>query len=431
MKIKLKLTQNQFNQIQFHLFEENNEVVFVHCGSHMSNSSISILGNNSMQPSLNNNFTTKTNGALARFSKKELTVPSSILSTDKMFADVVISNNNKIFSGTLSSNNNSKPISQMMITGDNITIINNSNDTNTPSFLERNQQTFGSGTVNLMNNLSVGVVGCSGTGSIVIEQLVRLGVGELTLIDKDIVEDVNLNRIVNSRQCDIGKAKTKVLENAISEIGFGTKVHTLNDELKSQAAINMIANCDIVFGCMDEVSGRHLLNRISSFYLIPYFDVGVRLDADGKGSINDICGQINYVQPDGSSLLSRGVISREALDAEGLKVTDYNEYLRQKGEKYIIGAQENSPAVISVNMLYASLVVNEFLARLHPYREDTNNYFQYYSFSLGKFYLQNFMETNRSNMIQECCPELRKYIGLGDITPLLDMPILSNRKKAI
>ena len=49
-----------------------------------------------------------------------------------------------------------------------------------------------------LQNLSVAVVGCSGTGSPVIEQLARLGVGRLLLVDPDVVKVKNLNRILNT-----------------------------------------------------------------------------------------------------------------------------------------------------------------------------------------------------------------------------------------
>jgi hypothetical protein len=41
-------------------------------------------------------------------------------------------------------------------------------------------------------------------------------------------------------------------------------------------------------------------------------DIGVRLDADGHGGIEDIWGTLHYVQPDGSSLMERASASRAA-----------------------------------------------------------------------------------------------------------------------
>jgi hypothetical protein len=52
---------------------------------------------------------------------------------------------------------------------------------------------------------------------------------------------------------------------------------------------------------MDTVDGRFLLNALASYYSIPYFDIGVRLDAvkspTGKARIREVCGTVNYPSP--------------------------------------------------------------------------------------------------------------------------------------
>lgn len=74
----------------------------------------------------------------------------------------------------------------------------------------RTRQAFGDGTTQLMKSLCVGVAGCSGTGSWVIEMLARVGVGRLALVDPDRVERKNLNRIVNSTLESAQRAEYKV-----------------------------------------------------------------------------------------------------------------------------------------------------------------------------------------------------------------------------
>ena len=49
-----------------------------------------------------------------------------------------------------------------------------------------------------LSRLTAVVVGVSGSGSIVAEQLARLGFGRVILIDFDKVEKKNLNRILNA-----------------------------------------------------------------------------------------------------------------------------------------------------------------------------------------------------------------------------------------
>ena len=127
-------------------------------------------------------------------------------------------------------------------------------------------------------------------------------------------------------------------------------------------AIKRVAECDIVVGCMDGAEGRYLLNKLASFYCLPYFDVGVRLDADRTGGVSQICGTVNYLQPGGSSLLSRRAITMDQVQSEGLKRTNPEAYQKQVKENYIHGVAEDRPAVSAVNMHYSSLAMLEILA---------------------------------------------------------------------
>ena len=192
----------------------------------------------------------------------------------------------------------------------------------------RNLQTFGKETISMLNRMRIGVVGCSGTGSPIIEQLKRYGVGELVLIDPDFMDTVNLNRILNSTLADAqaNEAKVNVMKRSIEEVGFGTMVTVYNRYISDTEVVKELSECDVLFSCVDGAEGRHVLNLISSFYLVPLFDLGVRLEADGEGGIDNIYGSIHYVQPGGSSLLSRKQYSIAALTAEGLKRTNPEEY---------------------------------------------------------------------------------------------------------
>ena len=66
----------------------------------------------------------------------------------------------------------------------------------------RHRQMIGDGTTDPLARLRVGVVGASGTGSPIIEMLVRLGVGRIVIVDPDRAEHQNLNRIWESARAD-------------------------------------------------------------------------------------------------------------------------------------------------------------------------------------------------------------------------------------
>lgn len=285
---------------------------------------------------------------------------------------------------------------------------------------ERTRQAFGNGTTTLLRSLRVGVVGCSGTGSWVVEMLTRLGVGELVLVDPDSIERRNLNRIVNSTSADAasGIKKAVMFERAIARVGLGTVVSAYITDIAQKRIVEHLASCDVLFGCVDSADGRELLNRISTFYTIPFIDVGVRLDADGAGGINQVCAAVHYVIPGGSSLLSRGVISAQQVGSDAMRRTNPEQHAALVKEGYVRGANVGAPAVISVNGFAASHAVNEMLARLHPFRSDENSEFRYQNLSLRDGAWLRVPDGPP-------CPVLGRRLGRGDCVPLLDNPALS------
>ncbi len=311
-------------------------------------------------------------------------------------------------------------LTSVMVIGDDIRFWGSAPVLDRDGFALRHAQAFGRGTTDILRRFSAAIVGCSGTGSIVVEQLARLGVGRLVLVDPDAVEEKNLNRILNSGMEDARseRAKVDVLADAIRRLGLDQEVLPLRANLIEAETVRRVAECDVVFGCMDGVEGRHALNRLATFYTLPYFDVGIRLDADGRGGIDKIAGAVHYLQPGRSSLLSRGVYDMRRVEAEEMRRTDPELYRRQVKEGYLRGIDEDRPAVISVNMFFAALVVNDFLARIHPYRNEPNGNFAYTGGSLSEMQFYPEPET-------EPCPVLSRHVGKGDVVPLLERPTLS------
>lgn len=276
-------------------------------------------------------------------------------------------------------------------------------------------QTFGEGTYRTLRHLRIGVVGASGTGSIVLEQLARNCVGELVPTDPDHLERKNLNRVLNARGSDADKKRLKVERacEAILEMDLGTKVCPLPNDISDRDTILALGECDILFGCTDSVDGRHILNKIASHFLIPLIDMGVRVDADGKGNVDQVTGAVHTVLPGGSSLMSRGVYSQADLDAAFMKKHEPDRYKEMVKAGYVKGADVDRPAVISLNMLVAAYAVNELLARLTPYRVDPNAEFAQRRISLSDPLASSHQDDG------ETCAAFAKRIGFGANEPLL------------
>ena len=298
-----------------------------------------------------------------------------------------------------------------------------------PSFVASHAQAFDEGTIQRMRRLSIAFIGASGTGSPSIEQLLRLGAGELVIVDDDRMEERNVNRILNSTMQDAadGRYKVDVLADAAERAGLGTRVIRVRKNLWDPEVIRTVAQCDIVFGCMDTIDGRYLLNALATYYVMPYFDIGVRLLAAGngpdKGRIREVCGTINYLRPGRSSLMSRGLFTMKEVAAAGLRRNDPAAHARQVEDGYIKGVPAHRPAVISVNMFAASLAVNEFLARLHPFREEANDSYASVTFSLASMEFITDPEEGICEILGGC-------VGIGDTTPPLGLLELAERREA-
>lgn len=84
------------------------------------------------------------------------------------------------------------------------------------------------------------------------------------------------------------------------------------------------------------------------------------------------------------------------------------------------GVRVDNPAVISVNMDVAAAAVNEFLARVHPYRVKQNKYF-----AIRRLCLSD-PEAGSNELEGVPCPAMRGIVGTGDQELFLGMPLLAN-----
>ena len=337
-------------------------------------------------------------------------------------ASVIVMDDGRAFGRVVSDDGRFEDLARISVVGDDIQFFDAQapGAVEVPEFGRRVAQTFGSGTYERLRRMKIGVVGCSGTGSPVIEQLARNCVGSLVLVDPDRIEEKNLNRILNSTMSDARgqRLKVDVARRAVEQIGLGTQVTTFARTLFDREVVRALASCDVLFGCMDSIDGRFFLNKLASFYMIPFIDLGVKIEADGLGGVDQVCGSVHYLKPGGASLLSRHLFSLEQVRSGGLRRTDRAHYERLLSEGYIRGAQEDRPAVIQLNSLMASLAVNELLARLHPYRLESNSAYAVTRISLTHGILDYEPDG-------DVCEVIGRHVGRGDVEPPLDWAEIS------
>jgi hypothetical protein len=224
---------------------------------------------------------------------------------------------------------------------------------------DRQVRAFGPQRQRLLKSLQVGIIGLGGTGSIVAEQVARLGVGRMILADNDVIENHNLSRVIGSTDRDIGKAKVVVLKRHLSKF-TSAKIVTISDSALKQSVLVQLRECDIVFSCVDNDRSRAMLNRFAYQYFIPVIDMGVRLDAR-SGFVSAAAGRVSLVGPDITCLRCSHHINSERIRSESLPRSERD---KLANEGYVMGLEEAAPAVISLNTVVAGLAVTGFLNML-------------------------------------------------------------------
>lgn len=90
--------------------------------------------------------------------------------------------------------------------------------------MKRTAYLIGESGIELLAGKHVAVFGIGGVGGYVVEALGRAGVGTLTLIDKDVVSESNINRQIIATYDTIGTEKTKAMEERLRSINPDIKV---------------------------------------------------------------------------------------------------------------------------------------------------------------------------------------------------------------
>ena len=321
-------------------------------------------------------------------------------------------------------NGDFQEIRSIQMVGDRLTWVRTRPDDDYSPEQRRLIQAFGEGTYGQLRHLRVAVIGASGTGSLVIEALARTGVGHILVVDPDTIETVNLNRVLHASTDDALQQtpKTSVARRSLESMGIGTAVTEIKGSLHDPYVVKAVAGCDLIYGCVDNREARQLLCRISAFYLLPYFDVGVAIHAAEDGEIENISAGIHYLLP-GQSFLQRGVFGQEALRAEAMLRTDPKHYAEQRQNRYVLGVEVERPAVMPLNMIAAGYAVMELLARIHGFREDDS--------AAAETLIAVDMGLIRRRPDPGLCPSLERHLGCGDCDPLLGSPALSRKPREV
>lgn len=263
-----------------------------------------------------------------------------------------------------------------------------------------------------LRQLHVGLVGLGGTGSPLAEQLARMGVGELTLIDADTLDtESNLRRIVGSTMSDLTARTPKVaiVERHIAAMGLGTTVHALAIDVRREEAAKALLDTDVVISSTDTHSSRSFVNQLAFQYFLPVLDVGARVGLSAEGMVSGMPAEVRVLLPDKGCLWCRGVLDARAIRAENLPAAERDAEVR---EGYIQGLAGPQPSLAALNYFASSLSVLSLLRFLSGDRVGAQSF-------IGDGWERYFVD-RPDNIDTECiCAQWR---ALGDEVRLSYLP---------
>lgn len=130
---------------------------------------------------------------------------------------------------------------------------------------------------------NVAVIGISGGGSHVVQQLAHQGVGTLIVLDDQLVEESNLGRLVGATHADIDTtAKVDLAHRLATGIDPSIEVVRVRSRFPSPEAIEALKDADVVVSCVDRFDAREGINSFCRRYLIPHLDIGIDIRSTGE-----------------------------------------------------------------------------------------------------------------------------------------------------
>jgi len=265
-----------------------------------------------------------------------------------------------------------------------------------------------------ISQIAFGVIGAGGLGSAIIEGLARLGVRNITVIDPDIAEISNVNRVSGMTLEDgkAGVAKVQIASRTVHSIIRDANVTAIKASVFTPASIERLKKSDIIVAATDNHATRMFAQRIGAQYLIPVISVGVNIDVDENGAIVDVSGEFAIALPGATGwCLSCGHVYDP--EQAAIELADAAEQRRWIQRGYITGADVKAPAVIHLNGVVANLALAEIHNLVAPFKK----FVSYFTYNQLRGELMPY--TIERNQTCAVCSDTG-LLGLGDLEPIPD-----------
>lgn len=134
-----------------------------------------------------------------------------------------------------------------------------------------------------LKDAKITVIGCGGIGGATIEMLVRMGIGKLTIVDKDSFDVSNINRQLMSSFYSVGKSKVNTTYDTLKSINPFCSIEAVEEEVDESNVQKIIDGSDIVIDALDNLITRIIVSRCVKACNIPFI----------HGAIHGTMGQVS------------------------------------------------------------------------------------------------------------------------------------------
>ena len=189
-----------------------------------------------------------------------------------------------------------------------------------PARYQRNRQIISVSAQLTLFRSSVAVIGCGGLGGYIVEELARLGVGRIVVIDPDLFEEHNLNRQLFSSPANLGTAKVEAAFKRIGEINPAVTLVPIQAAFSPENGVELLGGCQIVVDALDSIQVRLELADVCTAMNIPLV----------HGAIAGWFGHVTTLFPGDNSLQ-----------------TIYRSWKAGKGVQQTLGNPSFTPAVVA------------------------------------------------------------------------------------
>jgi hypothetical protein len=234
---------------------------------------------------------------------------------------------------------------------------------------DRHARLFGDVGQHILGSLKVGIIGLGGGGSLINEELSRLGVGQIVAVDFDRVERTNLPRIVGATEADVQlkRYKVEVAERVAREANPHLQYEAVVGSVVDEATARLLSDADFLFLAGDSMQARLVFNALVHQYAIPGIQVGAKVQVDqATGEIGSIFAVTRPVlpHPEGGCLSCHQLINGTKLAEEALSEG------QRRAQRYVEHDDVPEASVITLNALSVAPAVNEFMMMFTGLYED-------------------------------------------------------------